>query len=98
MASLVTAENEDLLPCIVEILPGEYDVIKVSWVGVCDRVLMGVPSPVAPVLSQYLETHPHLATLQIEPTHEGDFAIYKTELFVVRPIQNHVFVHTVYCL
>jgi hypothetical protein len=58
---------------VIVILTRENSHIEIAWVDVSNRMMVSVPSSKA----------------QIESTHKGDIAVDETELFVMRPVQDH---------
>lgn len=61
-------------PSIVIVLAREDNVIQVGWMTVRNRVLIGIPAPVA----------------KIKATHECRLAIYNTQLFVMSPMTKGI--------
>jgi hypothetical protein len=59
---------------VIVILARKNGHIEIAWVDVSDGMLVSVPSSEA----------------QIESTHKGDIAVDETELFVMRPVQDHI--------
>lgn len=67
-------------PCIVVVLPREYGSVDIIRMDIGNGVLVCIPATKA----------------EIETSHEGSLSIHKAELLMVRPVKNHIFMHSVY--
>lgn len=70
------------VPCIIVVLAGEHDIVEVGRMAIGKRMLISIPSSIA----------------QIKATHESNVTVDETQLFVMRPIENDVFIHAIDCL
>ena len=58
---------------VIVILARKNGHIEIAWMDVSNGMLVSVPSSEA----------------QVESTHKGDIAVDETELFMMRPVQDH---------
>ena len=71
--------NGDEEPGIIKILSREYNRVEIIWMRIGNWMRIHIPP----------------SKTQIQPSHERDLSIDKTQLFVVCPVQGHPIFHAV---